>query len=277
MRINKLKILFLVIVLALLGLTSCGNLTKKPVVPRYRFEIGVPLQYKLKGKIAVTIDAGLLKYDGNVDFTADVEMLALETNERGTKIQFDIRNPDIQGANTQIMAAFYMGLNYVRTWLGSFYMTDAGKTSVYYNNQPVVGLNSYAQVLYPDFTDMAGLNNGMSETTNFPARLQKMEYTMTFNRNWGIKNTVGDDLNLYQKLKFLTYNKADFDKTVDPATVGTVFMDGTDIFDTAKGQLRQKTGKLQFTFNLPLNEGLFSYIIALQGNGEFIMEQVKKP
>jgi len=272
--IKKFSLFFLLLSVILL-FASCG--AKKTTVPRYRFEVGNMMQYKLKGLINISLDAGLLKYDGTIDFTADMQFIAVETNEKGYKIQMDIRNPDVKGANGQIMSTFYIGLNYVRTWLGTFYLSDTGKTTVYYNNQPVLGLNSYAQILFPDFTDLEGVWKGMSESTNFPAKLQKQDYTMTFSRDWGIRNMSGDDYNLYQKIKFLTFNKEDFDKSVDPASVGTVTLDQSDVFDTLKGRLRQKNGKLQFNFNLPLNQGLFSYIIAIQGNGEFELIYDNKP
>ncbi len=254
----------------ILLLVSCGAV-KKEMKPAYRFELGKVYPYKLKADCQLDMKAGPLIYSGQVVFTADIEIKAVETNAAGYKIQFDIKNHELEGADTATTAFFEFGLIYIRNWLGSFYLTTKGRPTVVVNNNPVLGLNAYASLIFPDFSDEEGIWKGKSEMTNFPARYDKQEIVIVYKHNWGIKDVQNDSLIINNQIQFLSYTKEDFSNTVEPQPVGNITVDFEDNFNMMLQQLISKKGNIQINFNLTLKQGFFSYILSLQGKGNFEM------
>jgi hypothetical protein len=262
---NKFSIIFGAVFLLL---TSCGGV-KKNIVPRYVFELGKTLHYQLNTKINLSLDGGFFQYSGDVTVSAGINMTPIFSNENGTKIMVEIKDPDVKTANPQIRAAIYMGLNAIRNWFADFYMNERGETTVFMQGKPILGLRSYVEAVFPDFTDVDGMFQGISETTNFPARYQDQDLTMVYKRNLGMKDTDAEMIRLGSKTEFLTYYKEDLLKSADPSPMGVVSLDIDDWFNYLKGRLEKKNGKLQVSFSVAMKESLISYILSFQGNGDF--------
>ncbi len=251
----------------LIILTSCG-VVKKAIIPRYRFEIGKTLYYKLKSNADFSVDAGFVKYNGKIIITADVELTALGTNENGYKIRMDIKNPEIKGANNQISAAFYIGLNAIRNWYAEFYLTDKGRTIVMMQSTPVLALSSYSSLVFPDFTDFDAILKGQTDKTNFYAKLQDQELTVVFDRFCGVNKSDKENLWIDNQIKFTSYAKDEFLKTVEPLPIGYINFNMSDVFNYIRGKLNQKTGNFNVSYNLPIKQGFLTYSINVIGNGD---------
>jgi hypothetical protein len=257
---------FIVLIPLLFFFASCGEI-RKPVQPVYRFELNKPLLYKLKVQFNVSLDMGLAKYSGLVDFTADVELKAIETNTNGWKIAVDIRNPDVRGADSRINTAIYMGLNMIRNWFPSFQIDRYGKVDVWMNGVPQMALSEFMSAVFPDFSDMDALIRGASHKTNFAATMQSSELTMVFLRTETLKNSDSRTVALSQTIEVNTFDKDEYEKSVDPVPMGSFTLDMDEAFDSMKGELQNKAGKMELAMKVPIKQGIFSYNILVQGNG----------
>lgn len=266
-----LSALSLLILLA----TACGN--RQTVQPRYQLELNKTLTYQLSGNVDLNVDAGFLKYSGKVLLTADVEMTATDTNEGGYKIQLDIKNPVLNGADQQLSAFFTIGINYFKNWLSTMLLSDRGRVTIMVGTNAVLGLNSYTQLLFPDFTDMDNIWVGNTETTNYPAKFQDQLMTVVYTRMWKISKMEGFNLFLDSQYQFKTYDQNDFLKSVEPQPLGNMTLILSDVFNVLSGKMTSKNGKIQVAMNLVFRQDILSYIISVQGNGNFTLTLVDKP
>jgi hypothetical protein len=261
--------------LLLFVLASCG--TKQNIQPTYRFDLGRTVYYKLAGSVTLAVDAGFLRYNGKIDIGADVEMTAVETNERGYKVLLDIKNPVLNGGDQQITALFYMGINYIRTWLASMILSDRGRVTVLYGTNVVIGFNSYTQLLFPDFSDMDNIWVGNTETTNYPAKLQNQEMTIVYIRQWKIAKSDGIELQVESHYNYKTFDKDEYLKSVEPQPNGTLTLDLDDTFNLLTGKMTRKNGKFALNMNIVFKQDILSYIISVQGSGDLNMTLVEQP
>lgn len=259
--------------LIVLFFASCG--TRQDVHPKYRFDLNRTLHYKLAGNMNLAVDAGFLRYSGKIDLTADVEITAIETNDNGYRVILDIKNPVLTGADQQITALFYMGMNYVRTWLANMLLSDRGKVTVMYGTNVVVGFNSYTQLLFPDFTDMDNIWVGNTETTNYSAKFQSLEMTVVYDRQWKIAKAGLFDVQVDSKYQYRTYDREDYLKSVEPQPTGNLVLDMTDTFNLFSGKLTKKDGKVRLNMNIVLKQDILSYSISVQGSGDLSMTLVE--
>ncbi len=262
-------------VLVLFALFSCGR--RETAAPRYLFEIGKTQSYKLSGQVTIAADAGFLKYNGTVDISAEVEITAVDRDTNGYQLILDIKNPEFNGAGPQLTPLFYMGINYARTYLATMTLTEQGVPTVMFGTNAVLGLKSYAQIVFPDFSDPDALWVGATEKTNFGARLQDMELAMVFIRSRKIQKFEGLDVTLSSKYQFLTYDREDYLKAVEPEPNATLTLDVTDLFSIPGGRLERKTALLDLRLKLNFRQDFLSYIVTVLANGQFTLTRVETP
>lgn len=248
-------------------ITSCGKI-KSTLMPSYYFEIGKPYVYKANLKLNLTADAGLLKYSGLMDISADMEIKAIEKNEMGYRILMDIKNLEIKGADSPIVATISLSLNSIKNSLSEFYISEKGKTIVLYNGKIAVGLNSYIQMFFPDLSEFE-LKKESLYITNFPAKFQKKDYIVVFKKFSRSLDSAFDKLLLQNQIEFLTYPKEDFLSLEEKKSTGNLILNYEDTFGLIYHQLLIKKGNLNMNFSFSVKEGFFTYVIAFQGNGDF--------
>jgi hypothetical protein len=258
-------------IILILAVTGCG-MVRKPVYPKYRFEIGKTLGYNISGNADLAVNGGFFTYSGKVSFTADLELTAVETNQNGYLVTMDITNAEVTGSDDRIINnAFYAGLDNIKKIFNSFTISETGKISVTAGQGTNVGMNSYAQVIFPDFSDMDSLSKGIDNSTNFPVWIQAQEYRMVLEKKNGIKSETAEELAVGSQINFMTYTKDDFLKSVEPSSMGTFTLDFEDLFSLDSGKLKQKKGVMKVLFNLPIKDGMLTYMISITGNGEILM------
>lgn len=259
----------------LLIFASCGN--KQDVQPRYKLELNKTVSYKLTGNVDLNVDAGFLQYSGKVGLSADVDMTAVETNDSGYKIMIDIKNPALDTANQQLSAFFNIGVNYFKTWLSTMLLSDRGRVTVLFGTNVVIGFNSYTQLLFPDFTEMDNIWVGNTETTNYPAKFQEQLMTIVYTRMWKISKMEGFNLLVDSEYQFKTYDRDDFLKSVEPQPLGNLTLTINDVFNIWSGKMTGKNGKLKLNMSMVFKQDILSYMISIQGNGDFAMALADKP
>jgi len=247
--------------------SSCGKV-KTTLIPLYYFEIGKSYIYKASLKMDLTIDAGLIKYSGPIELSADIELKAAETNEMGYRLIMDIKNIEIKGAENPVSGTINLGINSIKNSLSSFYLNEKGRPTVLYNGKPVVGLNSYVQIFFPDLSELE-VKKELLYLTNFPASFQKQDYVVVFKKFSKVLDSEPDNLLFQNQIEFFSYPKEDFLSRDDKNPNGSLTLSYQDIFSFMHHQLISKKGNINMNFSFSIREGFLTYVISFQGNGDF--------
>ena len=254
--------------LAIFFIVSCGTI-KKTVPPRYHFDIGKTLQYQIKGNADVSIDAGIIKTSGKMDYSALLEITAIETNAAGYKLHIDIRDPQITTPIPQISTAFYMAVNSLQNAVATVQLTEQGQTSLSLASQPLSGISAYASLAFPDFSDYQGLIRGTETNLKIPVDYQNQPLMLEFKKHTKLQNSTPSSVLITNVVLLKAFDRRELEKSVEASPMGSFKLDMFDIFQIKPGRLWEKKGTFQFSFEMPLKSGFLTITMALIGNGGF--------
>lgn len=276
---NKCKLLNKIIVTAVVAsaffLFGCAKeVVREDIQPRYVFPIDESVSYEAEITMDLTVEAGFISFSGEVGLELDISLKAVETNQYGYKLQVSLANPNVIGANSQISTLAIQALNFVRNYLSVIYITPEGKLTVFYNNTNHAGLESYASLIFPDFSRMDELWNKVKISTNFAMKNEDMRLIETFKMESSVNQVSYPDMKVGHKVDIGLYELEDYYKSVDPIELGTLEMEYTDVFDYELGRLDKKTGYLFLEGNMMISQGIFALNVSLRGTGSFSMKRV---
>lgn len=250
--------------------SGCGDITKAEMPPRYRFEIGKPLEYSLSGRLDLSVTAGFMGYQGLVSFEADLVLLPVEALSNGTRMELSIRDAKITGGDSRLVQqVFYSGLNQLRSSLAHVRIDDRGHATAIVQGTDNPGLSSYLQILFPEMTDhpaSAGSANSRLETD-----MQGTPYVIIGSRDW---TRIGSDekgIEFSHRADFKGYVKSDYERSTEPQPKVTVQLNMRDVFDPARGALTQKNADLVLRIEMELKQGIFSVMLTGGGTGDLAL------
>lgn len=268
-----------VLIAALILFASCGKTTVREAIhPQYRFEPGQVTGYKFVFSGDITADAGLFRFNGTVGVEMDGELKTVTSNSWGWKNQLSMKNPKVTGATGQANTAVMSALNFVRSYLSVIYMQTNGRATVPFQNAPNEGLSSYAQIVFPDFSDMDALNGaGTHQKVEFGVKMQDkpmMEVVVIDSR---IDRVNPPYLVLSRTASVKFYDVDEYRNSADPKPQIGADITMTDRFDYVRGVLVSKDGYFFVDGAVKMSRGILGYTISISGNGTFRMDEVVPP
>ncbi len=268
--------LSLLLILPLL-FSACGK-TRRVVQPHYRFELSHISRYNVLGQLTIGVNAGLVNFNGKINLSAILELKAESTNSLyGTFLRVNIKDVNVSGVSGKIKGIVLTYINYIRILFSGMYISDTGRVTVFYKNQPHSGLSSYGQMVFPDFSDMTALWDGQSINTNFNGRFQKQAVTIGISINSSVVGISSPNIHIQHNIEIATYDQKEFEKSSDPQRWGTFSAELNDTFNYIDGVLTQKTGDFNFDMSVPIRQGFLSYVISVQGSGTLKMQEIAQP
>lgn len=273
----KVRKAYLVALILPLFVFSCSK-NRPTIQPRYHFTPSEVLRYQTMGEMTLGVNAGLVKFNGNIQLKALLELKVESTNTTyGNFLRVNIKNVEVSGVSGKIKALVLKYVNYVRILFAGIYITDDGKVTILYKNQPHSGLSSYGQMIFSDFSDMNTLWNGQNIETNFNGKFQKQPVTIVTTIQSSVGGLKSPNIQLSHHIDIATYDQKEYQKSSDPQSWGAFTADLHDTFNYLDGMLTLKDGEFNFDMSLPIRQGFFSYVISVQGNGSVSMKQIVNP
>ncbi|MCX7821788.1 MAG: hypothetical protein N2258_08980 [Brevinematales bacterium] len=258
----KCKIfLFFVLVLVL----SCGE-TKKEMPPKYNFETGKELSYNLKGKADLNVDMGLFVYNSGITFSTKANFLPTETNQYGYHMQMTIKDLTLEGVSNQLQTALFMGVNSIRKLLSEFDIDEYGNTRVIVNGTQIDYLSYILEVFFVNLKD---IQNKKSFSTNISGWIDKNTPIVSkYESQSFIKEKRGNIIIIYQGGNLTTYGKEEFEKSVEPKSIGIARYELNNRFDVANGKLLDKNATFDINYEIPVKQGFITTFIKIKCKGE---------
>lgn len=252
---------------------SCGT-QKVKVIPAYKFNIGEVLQYNLKMNLLINVDAGLFKYSGNIRLNADLIFKVVDKFDNLYKIEVDIKNPNIDGANSQILSIIYRNLNLIRSIISTIFLSSDGKITIVNTNYLDNSYTLFTKYILPEFTDFENLKNYYKFETNIISFVEEKKLLNKFSSEQQYFDIKDNNLILNNTINFLSYNYQDYYNSVEPENIGNITIDYKDVFNYDAGKFLKKNGNIKININfdnLSIKKGIFvfSYNLSIIGNGDF--------
>lgn len=270
---NLYRLFFALPVLLLFG---CGKeAVREEVYPRYQFTLNEPIDYEAEITMDLTVEAGFISFNGEVGLEMDISLNAVESNEMGYKVQVSLANPNVIGANSQISTLAIQALNFVRNYLSTIYITPEGQLTVFYNNTNHAGLEAYASLIFPDFSDMEELWGTKKISTNFAMKNEDIKMIETFKMESSVNQISYPIIKIGNEVDIDIFEMDNYLKSVDPDEMGSLEMEFTDYFDNSGGYLEKKSGYFFLEGNMMISQGIFALTVSLRGNGSFSMQRVE--
>jgi len=259
MKVNK-SLLFLIYFLLFY---SCGVI-RKEIEPKYKFELGKSLNYKMSGEGELIVDIGLLSYNSKVTFSATIVFTPLETNENGYKMRMDIKDAKIEEVPGQINTAYHIGVNSLRTILSDFYIDENGKAKVFLNNVEVAYFAYIVNLFFPDLNE---IKENISFKTNIPGWWQKTPVISVYEKKTTSKRINARKINFSQSGIVNVFEKEDFEKSVEPTSITAGKYTSTDEFDLFAGKILNKQIDFDVKCDLPMKQGIFTVYLKIYTKG----------
>lgn len=249
---------------------SCGGV-KKAMIPSYLFKTGSPLSYKIVLNGKFQIGMGLFKYGERFTIKSDLFITAAETNSNGYKINLELTNYEISGADATMESLIYDAINFFNSGRFSYYMTYTGKAINAEGGSPDSLLNSYAQIILPDLSDI--IPPVVNESSNnyksqFPAKFEDRELVITHAGSRVVKESGNNLLTLLNTKKFTAFSKEDFEMS-EQSRMGSASIECEDMIHIFPGELIGKKGKFQVDFSIATGDGFLKSSFDIRGNGNF--------
>ncbi len=246
-------------------ITSCGEV-KKEIVPKYRLEVGKELSYKLKGKADLNVDMGLFFYNSQVAFSTVAVFTPLETNDFGYRMQMNLKDINVEGVSNQLQTALFVGMNGLRRVLSEFDIDEYGSTRVMVNGAQVDYLSYILEVFFVNLKD---IQNKKTFSTNIAGWLDKNTPIVSkYEIERFIKERSGSIIVIYQKGNLITYSKEEFEKSVEPKSLGVAKYELFNRFDVVKGKLVDKNATFDINYEIPVKQGFITTFIKIKCKGE---------
>ena len=262
-----------------LATASCGEkIIRQDINPQYVWVNNVPHYYFISGKFSVVVDAAIVRYEGTIEATMELELRHIPTGDGkyGMAIQMLIRDPQIYGGESKVNTSLIAYLNKLREWFHTIYMTPQGNINVIYGTAPHIVLNTIAQSVFPEFSKMDALWDVYTFKTNYIADVAGNLTMNTYERTSEITGYDDNNLELGTHLVFTTYDQMQYLKSVEPIKMGVAVMDFVDIFNYTQGKLVEKTGTADVRYNMPVSQGFLSVIVSVQVIGNFKVIETNK-
>jgi hypothetical protein len=259
--------------------TSCGEqIVRQDIHPQYVWENNVSQYYLLSGKFDITVDAAVVRYEGKMEVTAEMELRHNPSGDGkyGMALQMLLRNPQIYGGESRVNTALIAYLNKIREWFATIYMTKQGVINVLHMGVPHIVLNTIGQSVFPEFSHMDALWDVYTYKTNYPADVAGNMTLNTYERTSEITGYDDKNMEIKTHISFTTYDQMQYLKSVEPIKMGVATLNFTDIFNYNKGKFIQKAGTVDVRYNMPVSQGIFSVIVSVQVIGEFIIVETNK-
>lgn len=271
----KSRISLLLLVLATV-LLSCEReaVVEEEIIPRYQFEMEETQSYSVDFNVNITVEAAIFSFSGEIGMTGVLELKAVESNEYGTKLEVSILNPQLEGGNSQLNTFMMTALNFVRTYMSTVYITPEGELTIFYKENPHPALQSYARILFPDFSDIEALENGMEFQTNFASKYEDNRFMNVLELESQWTRTTEDYIKIANELEVAMFEYEGFENTVNPVELALFEMEYTDLFDYRNGKLLSKNGYFFVEGSLKVSQGIIAITISLNGSGSFGMEEI---
>ncbi len=247
---------------------GCGRLLR-PVEPFvYQFEPGKTYRYRLNVESQLSLEAGLIGYQGTVRLSAYLYMTPLAFSNGQYLFQLLIKDVSLENADKNLSGAVYSYINYLSTVFYEWYMTPEGQVTVYYRNLPIYPLQWFAGMILVDVSRWAEMTGkGDERATNFAAMFQNQEImveTSMFQRLVGVKS---DTYTIEQRYTYQAYKQKAF-------PMANIDFQMETILSRKSKRLLSKTGDFQFQGSVPfLQQGLLSLSARFQGMGKFTLDE----
>ncbi len=255
------KYLFFIFIVIVWG---CG--TRKEIIPKYRFEIGKELTYLIKADVNLNADLGLFYYNSKVALDSKIAFKAIGTNDYGYRIQCDIKDVNMEGLSNQIEVAALVGINSLRKLLSEFDIDEYGKARVMVNGVEVNYLSYLVEVFFVGLKD---INEKVFFSTNVYGWLDKNTPIVSkYEYESFIKEKRGNVILIYQSGSVNTFERENFEKSVEPVSLGLIKYEMNSKFDLVNGRMLDKNLVIDFKYEVPLKQGLIKTKLKVSGNGE---------
>lgn len=260
-----MKFKFFLFLGILVLISSCGEV-KKEIVPKYRFEVGKELSYKLKGKADLNVDMGLFFYNSQVAFSADAIFMPVETNEFGYRMQMNLKDIIVEGVSNQLQTALFVGMNGLRRVLSEFDIDEYGSTRVMVNG---VYIDYLSYILEVFFVNLKDIQSKKTFSTNIAGWLDKNTPIVSkYGSEVFIKERKANIIIIYQKGDLITYSKEEFEKSVEPKSLGVAKYELYNRFDVVNGRLLDKNATFDINYEIPVKQGFITTFIKIKCKGE---------
>ncbi|URA10086.1 hypothetical protein [Thermospira aquatica] len=254
--------------LLVLLFASCGRLIR-PVEPFvYQFEVGKTYRYHLSMESQLSLEAGLVGYQGTVKLTASLYMTPLAFSNGQYLFQLLIRDVSLENADKNLSGAVYSYLNYLSTVFYEWYMTPEGRVTVYYRDLPIYPLQWLAGMVLVDVSHWDEITGrGEEKTTNFQAMFQNQEITVETSLFQRLVAINSESYTLEQRYTYNAYKQKAF-------PMANIDFQMETILNRKTKRIATKTGYFQFQGSVPfLQQGFLSLSARFQGMGKFILEE----
>jgi len=241
---------------------------KKEITPKYLFKIGEEQACKLNGNANLSVDMGLFSTESKITFKAEVKFNPSETNKYGYKIKMDINNPEIDGVSEQLRAAFLIGVNYIRRVLGEFHIDEYGRSKVFINNTEIFYLSYFVGLL---FTDLTYINTPKSFSTNIIGWINNFPTVTKYNEQQYVKEKSFSSILIYQKGELTTYEKEEFEKSIEPRKMGEASYEIQNQFNPLEGKIPDKKATFSIEYDIPVKQGFITTYIKIKCKGELTL------
>jgi len=262
------------------ALISCGEqIVKADIRPEYTWGENIPLYYHLSGKFDVVVDAAIVRYEGSMEISAELELRNIPPKNSavyGKGILMLMRDPKVNGGDSKVNASLIGYINKLREWFSLIYITPQGKVNVLYAGKPHIVLNTIAQTVIPELTSMDALWDKYTFKTNYPADVAGNNTLNTFQKEMEIIGYDDQNIEIKTHIEFTTYDEMQYLKSVEPIKMGVAAMDFIDLFDYKKGQWVEKKGTVDARYNMPVSQGILSVIVSVQVIGTFEVVMTNK-
>ncbi|MCX7882052.1 MAG: hypothetical protein N2314_02390 [Brevinematales bacterium] len=250
------------------SLAGCGRIIRQREPFVYKFSVGQTLRYRFRGESQLSLEAGLVGYQGTIVITGDLYLTPVAFTNGEYFFHMLIKDVNIENADRSLAGGIYGYINYLSTTFYEWYMTPSGKITVYYRHLPVYPLQWFANMVIVDVSQWDDLiGQGEERTTNFSALFQNQEMTVETSLFQRLVGATADTYVIAQQYTYTAYREKAF-----PLANLEVHM------ETRLGRkihrMISKSGNFQFQGSVPfLRQGIFSLSARFQGLGKFTLEE----
>lgn len=274
---TKWKNIYLSLIAAVV-VAGCGNRTpREEIQPVYHWTNGQIYPYKITMNVDLTADAGLFRFNGAIGLNMDADLKPVGTNQWGTKVQVGLKNPEVTGATGQVSSVVISALNFIRNYMSTIYIQTNGKTTALYQNAPHGGLSSYAQLIFPDFSDMPGMIAGRRTTSEFVTKMQETKMMEVIEVESHVERVASPFVFVTHHVVVRMYDYEEYQNSADRNELGALELNMTDKFDYVRGVLVSKSGYFFVNGAVKMSRGILAYTISVSGSGSFKMDEVTAP
>lgn len=253
----------------LLGLFSgCGKAVRRLEPFFYRFDIGQTLRYRFRVESQMSLEAGLVGYQGTIIITGALYLTPVAFTNGEYLFHMLIKDVTVENADRSLSGGIYGYINYLSATFYEWYMTPPGKITVYYRNLPLYPLQWFANMVIVDVSQWDELTGkGEEKATNFSALFQNQEITVDTTLFQRLVGSSPESYTISQQYSYTAYREKAF-------PLATVEMQMETKLGRKSHRLLSKEGNFQFQGTVPfLRQGIFTLSARFQGLGKFTLEE----